>query len=117
MYCDFFKIEEKIPERRIIQNYNASYHGMAKVHKKNKQCYNCRGIAIRYDISEIYLKRTIFQKDGYYDALSTYIHELCHMFGGDASNAFSLGLTFAMEILLSNYAVVEKFKYRCDSLY
>lgn len=117
MYCDFFKIEEKIPERRIIQNDNASYHGMVKVHKKNKQCYNCRGIAIRYDISEIYLKRTIFQKDGYYDALSTYIHELCHMFGGDASNAFSLGLTFAMKILLSNYAVVEKFKYRWDSLY
>ena len=63
------------------------------------------------------MKRIVFQKDGYYDALSTYIHELCHIFGGDASNAFSLGLTFAMEILLSNYAIVEKFKYKWDLLY
>ncbi len=90
---------------------------MAKVYKKNKYFYNSRGITIKYDISEIYLKRIVFQKDGYYDALSTYIHELCHIFGGDASNAFSLGLTFAMEILLSNYAIVEKFKYKWDLLY
>ncbi len=90
---------------------------MAKVYKKNKYFYNSRGITIKYDISEIYLKRIVFQKDGYYDALFTYIHELCHIFGGDASNAFSLGLTFAMEILLSNYAIVEKFKYKWDLLY
>lgn len=117
LYCDFLQVEKEMPERRIIQNDNASYHGMAKVHKKNRQLYNSRGIAIRYDISEIYLKRIVFQKEGYYDALSTYIHELCHMFGGDASNAFSLGLTFAMEILLSNYAIVERFKHQWDSLY
>lgn len=117
IYYDFFQVGEEMPERRIIQNDRASYHGMAKVNKKNKYLYNCRGIAIKYDINEIYLKRVVFQKDGYYDALSTYIHELCHMFGGDASNAFSLGLTFAMEILLSNYAVVETFKHKWELLY
>lgn len=46
-----------------------------------------------------------------YSWLFTYIHELCYMFGRDASNAFSLGLTFAMEILLSNYAIVERYKH------
>lgn len=116
-HCDFFQLGQEMPERRIIQNDNASYHGMAKVYKKNKYFYNSRRITIKYDISEIYLKRIVFQKDGYYDALFTYIHELCHIFGGDASNAFSLGLTFAMEILLSNYAIVEKFKYKWDLLY
>lgn len=117
IYGDFFQMEKEMPERKMIQNDNASYHGMAKVHKKKNRIYNCRGIAIRYDISEIYLKRAVFQKDSYYDALSTYVHELCHMFGGDASNAFSLGLTFAMEILLSNYVIVEKFKHKWDLLY
>lgn len=117
IYCDFLQVGKEMPERRIILNDDASYHGMAKVHKKKRKLYNCRGIAIRYDISEIYLKRIVFQKEGYYDALSTYIHELCHMFGGDASNAFSLGLTFAMEILLSNYTIVERFKHKWDSLY
>ena len=82
-HCDFFQLGQEMPERRIIQNDNASYHGMAKVYKKNKYFYNSRGITIKYDISEIYLKR----------------------------------MTFAMEILLSNYAIVEKFKYKWDLLY
>ena len=39
--------------------------------------------------------------------MSTYVHEMCHMFGGDSSENFSLGLTLAMEILLQNTTIVE----------
>ena len=62
---------------------------------------------IKYNIEEIYLKSNIFHEDGYYDGLSTYVHELCHMFGGDSSNSFSFGLTKAMEILMINRREVE----------
>lgn len=61
-HCDFFQLGQEMPERRIIQNDNASYHGMAKVYKKNKYFYNSRGITIKYDISEIYLKELFFRK-------------------------------------------------------
>ena len=47
----------------------------------------------------------------------TYVHELCHTFGGDTSNAFSFGITLAMEILLSNYEVVESFRQKWELAY
>lgn len=117
IYYGFFDFEQKMPVRRVIYNNNASYHGMAKVYKRNKPIVNNKGIAIRYEIGEIYLKRVIFRKDGYYDALTTYIHELCHVFGGDSSNAFSQGLTLAMELLLINYDVIENYRKKWGSIY
>lgn len=53
----------------------------------------------------------------FYNALETYIHEFCHIFGGDSSDNFSKGLTVAMEILLENHEVVEKGKLKWNSLY
>lgn len=96
--------------RRIICNESASYHGMAKVYRKNKPVMNARGLSIRYEIGEIYLKRSVFSSNGYFDALATYIHEMCHAFGGDSSNAFSQGLTAAMETLLAIAPVIEGYR-------
>ena len=35
---------------------------------------------------------------------------MCHVFGGDASNAFGQGLTFPMEILLANSTIIENYR-------
>lgn len=110
LYRGFFECDKEFPLRKIICNECASYHGMAKIYRKNKPIRNNRGLAIRYEIGEIYLKKSIFSSKGFFDALSTYIHEMCHVFGGDASNAFSQGLTFAMEILLSNSIIIENYR-------
>ena len=72
---------------------------------------------IKYDIQNIYLKKKLFSQDKYFDSLATYIHEMCHMFGGDSSQAFSLGLTKAMEILMLNQQVVEKGSVRWQELF
>ena len=56
------------------------------------------------------MKRSVFSSNGYFDALATYIHEMCHAFGGDSSNAFSQGLTAAMETLLANAPVIEGYR-------
>lgn len=117
VFPEFFPFDEGFPERRIIQNKRASYHGMATLFKKKKVSVNKQGITIRYDVSEIYLKRIIFREEKFYDALSTYIHEFCHCFGGDSSNSFSLGLTRAMEILLSRYKLVEQYKEKWEQLF
>ncbi|MGN0484663.1 MAG: hypothetical protein ACI4HI_14030 [Lachnospiraceae bacterium] len=81
--------------------------------KRENQCIQI----LEQVIDQIYLKRTVLRKEGYFDALSTYVHESCHMFGGDASQAFSLGLTLAMELLLSHYSIVEKYKTEWEKLF
>ena len=54
VYSSFFNIENNMPERKIIRNTNASYHGMATVYRKRETLYNSHGIQIRYDIGAIY---------------------------------------------------------------
>ena len=90
-------------EWEIIGNERAICHGMAVVEKRKKQCFNNFGIAVKYHVREIHLKKSVFSKLGFYDALTTYVHEMCHMFGGDSSDSFSLSLTKAMEILMINH--------------
>lgn len=110
IYSGFFDLSHGFPERRIIRNNRASYHGMAKVHKIRGNTTNSGGLSFRYTVGEIYLKKTVFSPDHYFDALATYIHEMCHTFGSDASNAFSRGLTIAMEIIFSHYETVKKYE-------
>lgn len=107
---DGFFIVDSWPERKIIANIKASYHGMAIVNKKKKVIYNNKGLGIRYDVGEIYLKEYIFSKEYFYDALSTYVHELCHMFGGDSSSVFSQALTYATGIIIENHIIILKGK-------
>lgn len=90
---------------------------MAVVHKRKNYITNSKGLKVRYDISKIYLKKDIFCLEGYYDGLSTYIHELCHMFGGDASVSFSQALTYAIELLMENHALVLEAKAKWAEIF
>lgn len=117
LFEDFFMIGNTLPERRLIINEKASYHGMAVIYKKPKKILNIQGITIRYDIARIYLKKSIFVKNGYYDGLATYMHEFCHIFGSDSSNSFSQALTVGMEILMKNQTVIEDGRKQWEYLF
>ena len=52
------------------------------------------------------LKSSLFTVEGYYEALSTYVHEMCHSFGGDSSASFSQALTYAIKSLMVNKEIV-----------
>ena len=117
IYTGFFLFDLGFPQRKIICNDMASYHGMARLYKRNKTAMNCKGIVIRYHVGEIYLKRMIFRENNFYDALATYVHEMCHAFGGDASNAFSKGLTYAMELWMERHDVVKEYREKWELLY
>ncbi len=117
LYVGFFEWKQTFPERKIIVNEQASYHGMAKIYKKRIPLLNNKGITIRYEIGEIYLKKSIFSRDSFYNAVSTYVHEFCHEFGGDSSNAFSLGLTDAMEILLASTKAIQSYNERWQMIF
>lgn len=116
VFAGFFEFGT-IPERKIIINSRAAYHGMAVIYKKKKQLLNTKGIWIRYDIGKLYLKSEIFVADGYYDGLSTYVHEMCHVFGGDSSASFSLALTFSTELLMENQEEVLRGKHKWNQLF
>ena len=116
VFTGFFGFDT-IPERKIIVNSRASYHGMAVIYKKSKQLINMKGLRIRYDIGKIYLKTEIFGVDGYYDGLSTYVHEMCHAFGGDSSASFSQALTFAIEILMENQEKILNGKHKWNQVF
>ena len=90
---------------------------MVVAYKKKKQLLNVKGIWIRYDIGKLYLKSEIFRADGYYDGLSTYVHEMCHTFGGDSSASFSQALTFSTELLMENHEKVIRGKYKWDQIF
>lgn len=106
LFSDFF-IADPWPSHKIITNPKAAYHGMATLYKNKRKQSNKMHLCIRNKIDCVYLKRSIIEADKFYDGLSTYVHEMCHMFGGDSSENFSIGLTHAMEILLENTAIVE----------
>lgn len=116
LFEGFFIYTEAKPGRKIIINARSSYHGMAKIYPKREKVMNNCGIYVRNTVGEIYLKKAILNKETFYDALSTYVHELCHMFGGDSSNNFSQALTFAMEILLTNSDVVNRYKEKWEAV-
>lgn len=116
IFDDFFIID-RWPEQKIITNLKASYHGMAVIHKKKNRVNNNRGLCIRYDIGAIYLKKNIFHRNGFYDGAATYIHELCHMFGGDASMTFSQALTIAIETLMIHHKLVLEEKKKWEDIF
>lgn len=116
VFQGFFPME-RMPERKIITNSHAAYHGMAVLFRSRQSGINIKGIRIRYDVGKIYLKSELFKKDGYFDGLSTYIHEMCHMFGHDASASFSLALTFTLELMMSNQDKVLAGKKEWDQIF
>lgn len=116
LYAGFF-LQDATPERKVIRNRKAVYHGMATLYKVHKQQRNNRGITVRYTVGEIYLKECIFTKSGFFDAVATYVHESCHAFGGDSSESFSAALTFAMETLLKESQIVSDFNKQWNEVF
>jgi hypothetical protein len=90
------------PPCLIIENDSSVTAGMASLSKRRDKVFNSCGYRIRYSLSQIEIKKSLLLKGKFAEAFSTYIHELCHCFGGDASASFSLALTKAMSLIADN---------------
>lgn len=115
--CPGFFCEEQTPQCHVIMNKSASWQGMATIFKKKNPLLNNHGLNVKYDISDIYLKKYLFQKDYFAEALSVYVHECCHVFGGDTSRSFSHALTQALELLLSHTSVLSEARSQWESIF
>ena len=59
------------------------------------------------NIRIVTLREELLREERFDKALSVYVHELCHVFGGDSSKNFSKALMLILEIILSHRREVE----------
>jgi len=113
LFKDFFG-NEILPPCKIIKNENAVWSGMASCVPLKKPAINPAGIKIRYQLPYIALKSRLFAQSNFSEALSTYLHELAHVFGGDHSAGFSKGITEILDRIIKNTALVEDFALKWE---
>lgn len=64
------------------------------------------GLKIRYRLSYVAMKNSLLEQLDFHEVLSTYLHELAHVFGEHRSTGFSNGLTEILDFVLKNTASI-----------
>ena len=93
---------EHLPECKIVLNREAPIDGYTLTVDVKRSDFNQFGLKVRSEISNVYLQRYLFDKDNFGEALSVYMHELLHQYGGDSS------IQFHKALLLMNQRILEK---------
>ncbi len=81
-------IYDEMPRTLVITNDNVPVRGVASSVKGLPAQKNSFGLIKRRYLEIVYLQRKVLQRDLFEEALSVYLHELSHQFGGDNSAAF-----------------------------
>ncbi len=79
---------DEIPECRLIENDGAPAEGLAHLTKEINKRKNAFGLVTRYQVENVYITRKILNEGDLGAALSVYLHELLHQYGGDCSRQF-----------------------------
>ncbi len=106
---------ENLPSCKIIKTEKAVWKGMALCVPLKKYVVNPAGIKIRFELPYIAMKSRLFTQSSFHEALSTYLHELAHVFGGDHSACFSRGVSEILDYIIKNAMLVEDFAAQWDA--
>lgn len=87
------------PEVLIMDMRSAGWKGVATVFPESLERWSATGRRIRFRVPRIVMPCQELRLDSPDSALSTYVHERCHVFGGDGSAGFSAALTDAIRCL------------------
>ncbi len=101
---------KKLPPCKIIISDRAIWNGMAICIPLKHPLTVSGGLKLRYRLPYVALKKYLLRKDNFGCALSTYLHELAHMFGGDGSAHFSRAITEILEITLTHNQLIDQFR-------
>lgn len=104
----------ELPPCKIIKSERAAWQGMTTCIPIKGDPPSFRGLSLRYRLPYVALKEALLRSDHFGNALSTYLHELAHMFGGDGSVSFSRALSELMEITLSNSRLIAQWQDRWE---
>lgn len=106
---------EGLPSCKIIKTEEAVWRGMALCVPLKKYVVNPAGIKIRFSLPYIAMKSRLFTQFSFHEALSTYLHELAHVFGGDQSASFSRGVSEILDYIIKSARLVEDFSAKWDA--
>jgi hypothetical protein len=111
----FFGYKE-LPACKIIMNDDAAWRGMANCFPINDLSNNSYGHKLRFRMDYIAIKKHHFCPGKFAAAYSTYLHELCHVFGGDSSPNFSGALSDIIEAQLLSVKQILLFSEKWDEI-
>lgn len=105
-----------LPNCKIITNNSASLAGMAECQKLASPGHNSEGYKIRCKLHSVSLKIRLFNKNTFDESLSTYLHELWHIFGGDNSVNFSKALTRVIGKLIACNETLKQYRVKWEEI-
>lgn len=105
-----------LPPCRVIDNRHAVWQGMTSCLPFTGPEVRWRGLRVRYRLSYVSLKAILLTDGLFSEAMSTYLHEVSHMFGGDSSASFSHALSEMLELICSRAASMAALQRRWDRL-
>lgn len=101
---------ELFPNCRILLNKEAPILGKAHSQKETIKVTNKYGHIVKRKISSVYLQSYILKQDMFTEALTVYLHELLHQFGGDSSLQFKMALIQMNKIIVDNMTEIKAFE-------
>jgi hypothetical protein len=105
------------PPAIIIENDSSVYNGTAVTIKNDETQINSKMYRVRYKILNIEIKKNLLEKEKFFEAFTTYCHELCHCFGSDASISFSRALTDVINIVMTHKDIVDKYALKWEKYF
>ncbi|MDR3123960.1 MAG: hypothetical protein LBU16_09320 [Treponema sp.] len=107
---------KKLPACKIIMNDDAAWRGMANCFPVRDLSSNSHGHKLRFYMDYVAIKKYLFCPGKFAVAYSTYLHELCHVFGGDSSPNFSVALSDIIEAQLLCVKQILLFNEKWDEI-
>ncbi len=98
-FSDLYQYQS-LPECMVICNESAPVLGLARLQKVISPSKNSHGLITKYEVKTVNLKRSVLQNGSFGEALSVYLHELLHQYGGDCSTQFHRALLLMNRRLL-----------------
>lgn len=106
---------ETLPPCQILEGTQAPWKGMATYVPLDAHVKGHGGARVRHHLARVALQARLFQPGEFDEALTTYLHELAHRFGGDSSVTFSYVLTALLEVALARVESIHAYRARWEA--
>ncbi len=113
----FFFVDWDVPVHvlRTEERTRSILEGRAEVMKR-AAVRNSLGIEVRFRLESVSILEGDLAPQCFGAALSTYLHELAHMFGGDNTKNFSAALTYLLQFVIEKAPYLSSYRQEWDSI-
>lgn len=105
-----------LPPVEVQTSEQAPHDGTAYIRPAETHPQNKCGIAVKYEIRKIAIRQDLLGRGIFPEALTTYLHELLHQFGGDSSEPFRRAIRMMSGRMYIAAGELEKYEKQWDAL-